>query len=590
MTAGHEIDLAIEVQGPVISQATDEPKFGLDTTQARVNGRPVLSGSHVKGHLRQVFQEASAAGAPGIDDTWVARWFGKPSGNASEPRAGGFGPESGRLTVTDLAAGATDSGATTRIAIDESRGAVREGMMQIIETPWAFGERVVFEGRIRLQGITSESERLHLRESLHWAFQLIPAVGAFKTAGFGRIDKATFAEQWAALSASGMGCDAEAIANAGGGALRLEPHEPFLVWPHSHSGNFFVGDTTIPGQVLKAVAARWLADRGLLAGKENLLARLIFRHAYPVPANAPETPRPIAMPLSIYKVDDGGEPIFADALESSDDFREYAEAGGITFRPDWKTLPDVLSCYGPRAEPHRESRTRTAVKDNLAEDEKLFTHTAVDPAGCVWHGQILIPPDADEGDRQAMAALIAALAGTSLGLGKTKAAMDWMPVPLVERPAATRHASGWRVVLQTLACLHGPHATRSTKRDPAAALRADYEAYWSDVLCGTGFLVDFMARQRLAGGYLARRYPVTGHGYEPYLLTEPGSIFLIEERDSGVAAELADRLAGFVVTGLPLGPGWPTERHNWRYHPFLPEAGWGEVRISRESPISETRP
>ena len=189
-----------------------------------------------------------------------------------------------------------------------------------------------------------------------------------------------------------------------------------------------------------------------------------------------------------------------------------------------------------------------------------------------------------------MGDLIAALAGTSLGLGKTKAAMDWRPAPVVDRPTATRHPTGWRVVLQTSACLHGPHATRSRERDPTAALRADYEAYWRHVLGAAGHLVDFMARQRLAGGYLARRYPITARSYEPYLLTEPGSIFLIEERDIDAADELADRLAAFVVMGLPLGPGWPARQRDWRRHPFLPEAGWGEVRISSESPVPETRP
>ena len=342
--------------------------------------------------------------------------------------------------------------------------------------------------------------------------------------------------------------------------------------------------------MLKAVAARWLADRNLLAGKEEMLARLVFRHAHPVPAEEPEIPRPIAMPLSIYRVDDGKAPVFLDALENEGEFLGYASLGTVSFEPDWKALPEALADYKPRAEPRRDNRTRTAVEDGLAADEQLFTRAAVDPVDCVWRGQVLIPPDAGAEDRQTMAGLVAALAGTSLGLGKTKAAMDWMPTPLTERPDAARHASGWRVVLQTPACLHGPHETRSAERDPMTALRADYEAYWLAVLGGAGRLVDFMARQRLAGGYLARRYPVVdGDGYEPYLLTEPGSIFLIEATGDSASGKLADRLATLAVMGLPLGPGWPEDRRDWRRHPFLPEAGWGEVRISDEPPVPEAR-
>ena len=189
-----------------------------------------------------------------------------------------------------------------------------------------------------------------------------------------------------------------------------------------------------------------------------------------------------------------------------------------------------------------------------------------------------------------MADLLSEFAGTSFGLGKTKAAMDWRPAPLRRSPTAAKHASGWRVVLQTPACLHGPHATRSSEREPVTALRADYEAYWYDVLDGTGRLVEFMAQQRLVGGYIARRYPVAdGAGYEPYLLTEPGSIFLIEAAGPHAEDDMAARLAAFAVAGIPLGSAWPEDRRNWRRHPFLPEAGWGEVRISDSSPILGVR-
>ena len=588
MSAGHELAVALHVRGPVLSQATGEPTFGFDANHARAAGRPILPGSHVKGHLRHVFEQACAIGVPGIDNAWIARWFGKSSGNAGESSESGFEPESGRLNVGDLVADTSKCGTITRIAIDEDRGGVRRGMMQVVEAPWNYGETAVFEGKVRLQGATTEQDRAHLHDSLAWAFGLIPAVGAFKTAGFGRLGSVELAETWETLPATNVAIDVNAIMKAGGVDLCLMPHEPFLVWSHLHSGNFYAGDTVIPGQVLKAVAARWLADRGLLVGKEGMLARLIFRHAHPVPDREPETPRPITLPLSICTIHDGNEPIFLDALEDPDEFRGYASLGAVAFKPDWKTLPDEFAAYGPRARPRRDSRTRTAIKDGLARDEQLFTRVAVDPSGCVWRGQILIPPDADPGDRRAMTDLVSAFAGTSLGLGKTKAAMDWKPVPLGRQPTAAKHASGWRVVLQTPACLHGPHATRSPDRDPVTALRADYEAYWRDALDGAGRLVEFMALQRLAGGYLAKRYPVADDGdYEPYLLTDPGSIFLIEATETHAEDDLAIRLAAIAVTGLPLGSGWPEDRRNWRRHPFLPEAGWGEVQISDGPPVPE---
>ena len=583
MSAGHELALDLEVLGPILSQATGKPKFGLDATQARIHGKPILPGSHVKGQLRHIFEQASATSVPDIDETWIARWFGKPSARAGEPEESGFKPECGLLAITDLAADSSEDGAITRIAIDENRGSVRQGMMQVVEAPWTYGQKAVFRGKIRVQGNTDEKERDDLRNSLAWAFQLIPAVGAFKTAGFGRLEGATFGDAWKELPALETTVDPDVV-KARGVDLQLVPDAPFLVWSSLHSGNFFAGDTTIPGQVLKAVAARWLADRNLLTPDNgSLLARLIFRHAHPVPCTEPNTPRPVAMPLSIYKFDDGTNQEFFDALERPHDLPIDAAFGTITFAPDWKEQPKELAVYWPRAEPCRDSRTRTKVKDGLAEDEQLFTQAAVDPIGCVWRAQVLIPPDADAKEQEAMAGLLAALDGTSLGLGKTKAALDWKPEPLKEKPTAKKHESGWRVVLQTLTCMHGPHGTRSKDPDPATALRTDYQAYWSHALGGDGCLVDFMARQRLAGGYLARRYPVSA-GYEPYLLTEPGSIFLVEAV-AGKECDLAERLAALAVTGLPLGSGWQEGRDDWKHHPFRPEAGWGEVLISGEPPV-----
>ena len=238
MSAGYELALALKVRGPILSQATGEPRFGLDAAQIRAGGRPIMPGSHVKGHLRQVFEQARVAGVPGIDDCWIGRWLGRPSGRVSEPGGSRFEPENGLLTFSDLVADSAKCGAITRVAIDEERGGVRQGMMQVVEAPWAYGETVIFRGKARLHGVARENDREHLRQSLAWAFQMIPAVGAFKTAGFGRLEKATMAETWETLPAMDTAIDADAIVAAGGADLRLIPHEPFLVWSSFHGGNF----------------------------------------------------------------------------------------------------------------------------------------------------------------------------------------------------------------------------------------------------------------------------------------------------------------------------------------------------------------
>ena len=178
-----------------------------------------------------------------------------------------------------------------------------------------------------------------------------------------------------------------------------------------------------------------------------------------------------------------------------------------------------------------------------------------------------------------MAELLIALDGTSLGLGKTKAPLQWQPQELSDKPCAVPRGDVWRVVLQTPACLHGPAKTRSNATDRIDALHQDYDKYWSDVIgCGVK-LVNFMARQRLAGGYLARRYPVAPKiGFKPYLLTEPGSIFILKASDESrecSKSKIQKKLNEIAIEGLPLSSSWPSGQRDWRNHPFLPTAGWG---------------
>lgn len=101
------------------------------------------------------------------------------------------------------------------------------------------------------------------------------------------------------------------------------------------------------------------------------------------------------------------------------------------------------------------------------------------------------------------------------------------------------------------------------------SLADDYAAYWRRL----GFtLKQFFASQQLVGGYVALRYPPKTGRCEPYLLTEPGSVFLVEPT---VGAGPIERL---LTHGLP-----PTDwiyNRTWEGTPFLPANGFGEVRLN----------
>ena len=607
------LGLTLRVEGPVISQDSASPVFGFDAVMLKDGCKAVLPGTQIKGLLREIFELAIEQEAPGLDQAWLSEWFGTGSGAMDGSEEQSYEPKTGRLLIADLTADPAQlDEAITRVALDHKRGSVKEGMLQSIETPWGYGDVAKFIGEARVRGAVDAATLALLKTRLEWAFKLIPAVGAFKTAGFGRLLGAETGE-WATLfrppdaddTPSGTGgtdgspatvsaCD---ILDAGGADFDLHPKESFVVWPVSFGGNFFAGDTVIPGQVLKAVAARWLSDRGLLAGKEVALASLVFRHARPIPEGAPKTPPPVTKPLSTYHgVKDDGvtsgddeECLTGDVLDDECLFNYASGEYAMAFQPDWKGVPAE---YGHEERLGRVARTRTAIgAGGVAEDERLFTHVAVDPKGFVWRVSVLIPPGTDPKVAATMAELLANLNGSSLGLGKTKVPLTWSPTPLGPRPHVPRPKEGnWRVVLQTPACLHGPARTRSTKKDPITALREDYTTYWKSVLGKGARLVDFMAQQRLAGGYLARRYPVAPCvGFEPYLLTQPGSIFVIAASEDRHESEIEEKLKEVAIAGLPLSGCWPRNQRSWKTHPFLPEAGWGEIRINEPMPQEHPR-
>ena len=88
----------------------------------------------------------------------------------------------------------------------------------------------------------------------------------------------------------------------------------------------------------------------------------------------------------------------------------------------------------------------------------------------------------------------------------------------------------------------------------------------------------FFASQSLAGGYQVLRFQAN-KPYNPFLLTDPGSVFVL--RASGDIASAQASIAQWLHAGLSL-PGWAQARYgnHWRTCPFLPEDGFGEVAVN----------
>jgi hypothetical protein len=89
------------------------------------------------------------------------------------------------------------------------------------------------------------------------------------------------------------------------------------------------------------------------------------------------------------------------------------------------------------------------------------------------------------------------------------------------------------------------------------------------------------ATQRLAGGgWLHQRYGVFRErpAYQPFVLTEAGSVFVFEVGDDVHAARQV--LTHWQRHGLAL-PATVVQAHgsSWRDHPYLPQNGYGEIAV-----------
>lgn len=507
----------------------------------------------------------------------------------------------------------------TRIKIDEARGAAEEGALRVIEQLDASGKLRRFEGRAHLRteaspgGIDHGAREIEqaIRLGLDWVIQL----GSGRSTGFGRIEKITLERVKRERAAGTNSTETEASpalpcliakgVEAQRIGLSLQFTELFCFAETQPAENLFVSTSEVPGAAIKgALALAWKR----LVGKENEnivtgfderrpqlsqhFDRVVFRFAFPSRTGR----RPVAPPLSVgmLKAPLGHAPIMDFALcEQPTLVCGQAPA----FAPDWKDSGKVLTAFG-HPDLKRELRVRTAIehKTQAAAEKKLFAYEMVAPGhGVQWLAEIVIPcadtkPEAKAVGEQ-LADLLAELDDVLPGLGKTKAEAKvalTLPAPSSVASYPSRKDGIWVVALQTPALLVPPDVFKpGAGRDD---LPAAFREYWQTNSEGALKLrsTQFFVQHRLAGGrYLWSRFQGK-KPYRPWVLTEPGSVFVLEaERD---CQETAERyLTQWSVEGLPL-PAWARKEYasreggedgnDWRYNPFIPQNGYGEICLN----------
>ncbi len=600
------VDLTLEA--PILTRAT-EAAPGLSEAAARDHrGRFYLAASLIKGCLRESLEEIRRILQ--VKQHEIDTWFGVESINSTDDT-----PSRGQFSFSDFTTTRkADSQTGIRIRIDPDRGAVDQGALAFLELPFAPGLAITFSGVIRTTA-ADRREQQRLQEIITRGLRWIPAFGGQQGIGFGRLLSVEITTHSRCFPSPApvsktTPCPSSLY-------LSVVPDAPFCLADHLALNNRFETSEIISGAVLKGVIAHTLnrltgrdinrpLDATLPEPWQELGAyfhRLHFTHAFPVswmPGGPPPSPqvRPVQPPLSTVVAE--GE-IFDVALKKGPGL---ICGSAPKFAADWKNkdYQAVRRSFLWPDDLVKKLRVRTAIDRNRrrAEDEKLFAMELLVPDGHEWLCRVDLHFDDDKpvptADRNLIVDRLQALLAYGLvGLGKTK-----VPVSIrfsKEAPAKESFVKPlsmqfqgktlpvWVVTLQTETLMIDPREVAGPVKCSADNLEHQYKKYWSEISNALQMLT-FFAAQSLRGRYLNRRFQA-GKPYNPYLLTNAGSVFILTAGKENIR-ETGELLAELQERGLPLPATWSGEVYGqgkdiqptWRECPWLPENGFGEIKVN----------
>jgi len=262
------------------------------------------------------------------------------------------------------------------------------------------------------------------------------------------------------------------------------------------------------------------------------------------------------------------------------------------FFMDWKrkTQNDAETKFGWDKPKHKlDVHHQHDREKRKAEEAKLFAYDAVVPHEHEWLCSIDLSR-VEQAERTKVAEQLHDVLRQELkDLGKTKASVkaDWQEKESIGAKYAsdtTLRDGLWIITLQTPALICDVKQLNEASGE--AELRAAYEAAWDDLSEGLLRLDYYFAGQHLAGGkYLHMRFQ-NGKPYNPFFLTDAGSVFILSPTD-GNEQRAAAKVEDWLSHGLPL-PNWAVERYNrnstpgshWTNCPYIPENGYGEIAVN----------
>jgi hypothetical protein len=545
--------ITLTILSPFLFPGISAGRFGVDRVGLRDrNGHLVIPQDQIRGVLRDALDR--------LDNRKINTDFGQSSADARDWQDGNFAPARGRLHFSDLVCTKTSANTTFahRVKIDPDSGAADEGHLMVIELPFPPGETATFSGEVTFAGPASDAQRVGA--DLDAALRVPLSIGALKSVGFGRIERASCIK---------VDRPGKRVPLPSGTDLlwRFSVDRPYLVNARRVADNAFYGQIDIPGAALKGALAQTLAAQGHDITSPDIASYL---SGMVIGMGRPSGSRP-AMTRSI---------VYDDAPPGR--FVNLVVAGEVPEKPslplDWKDnerQAAMKAGFLGEGERGNEERVHTKInsKTGGAEDEKLVSTIAVYPKSkdkTPSHGQSQMTARLRLPEGQSMPAPIkAALETFILPLGRTGA--------IVTTEGFSADDRRWKIApgriavrLLTDGLLADPYEDGGNGDTPAEPTTA-YRTFWNRLLPGSD-LVDHFASQTLIGGYQARRFSPTG-GYRPWVLTEAGSVFVFDLRADDLPAlqhVLSHGLCRHSLGGVAL---------TWQNCPFVAENGYGEVAL-----------
>jgi hypothetical protein len=582
--------LCLAVRSPFLFRGLAAGVYGVDATALRDSlGRAIIPADQVRGLFKDTLRELPETLIERMSGLSVDTLFGKESASEATAKTQNL-PNRRRIHFADL----TDTCPIlksnkpyhTRVEIHDTQGVVKTGALQLLELTAPMGKVVYFTGDVQV--VADENRADDIQSLLQKVLPLLGSIGSIKSSGFGEVIE-----------------DQSTLTLTSSQPLHNPPLQPVSSWPYGErlrlrvtfdrpvlfdsthlADNATASAAIIPGAAFKgALADRLQHASGVLPEAGDIataLSQMHFSHAFPIDNQA----RPLseALPQSLVAAQDGMDVIFGDAINAPTNQGAMIGQGAALFVSDWKgdwysRARDLLG-WSDQQPPATLARTHTAInaESRSAAEGKLFTthlQGVTDHAGTPFPWQIdidlgRVPVGAPRAIAQHLVMML--LNDGLYGMGGTGASARFKIAAGTIAPPALPSASRLCLRLRTPAVLFHANDAWPSQGKEVAPFEV-YKAYFARYAPGATLCASF-AQQRFAGGYQARRRRAYGDFYFPFVVTEPGAVFLLDCPDQESRRAVAD----LVRWGLTPWP-YHDKDMTWQTCPFMPENGYGALAV-----------